>query len=623
MDLKASPQSVSKTNSKRALSKIERESSGKRRLAAEFLKAPAFDHGMGILILFNMVLIIVETDHSANSDDSVVWVDAIGNMILMIFIFEMSLRLYVFGKEFFSDKWNSFDFVIVASDVIFTSIGLVLGSVFPVSLLRIFRLFKLVRVSKIVRVFPELRLMVAGLVGSVRAIFWGGVLLGFVLLIWSIIAVQLIYPLSKELSDGGYYEDCKRCSRAYASVWDSVLTFSQQIVAGDSWGQATIPVIENYPYTAFFFMMVFMSVGIAVLNLILGVVVNVAQQEHERHKTELEDEKRLERMDAHHHLLQICEEMDADGSGEISQEELLKGYREREDLRYAFNDLDLQEEDVAVVWTIMDVDRSGSVSYNEFVTQIYKMKATDNQFMLAYIKYHISKIKDTIVEHMRVQEAELAVIEKDLEGVAPTVEAPFAKVFEAPASLETPAVSVPQKSKELVEENHLLEEIRVLRSKIDKEDINVDLPAGIDERTTKLSQRIDANITFAREQTVSTTMGDAHVSGVFQRCDAIMDISRQNQRQLIECMQHMRSSLEKQLSTALSSIPQASASATSETFQASGQKPKEDLLTVPRNVPHGLWSLPACCRQNPSLITVPLGDLVQPPQPRLGKPPLV
>ena len=76
----------------------------------------------------------------------------------------------------------------------FSFLGLVLGSVFPVSVLRIFRLCKLARMSKVFRVFPELRLMMAGLLGSFRTIFWGTVLLAFFLLVWSIIAVQFKGP---------------------------------------------------------------------------------------------------------------------------------------------------------------------------------------------------------------------------------------------------------------------------------------------------------------------------------------------------------------------------------------------------------------------------------------------
>merc|ERR1719482_1795152 len=138
--------------------------------------------------------------------------------------------MLVARSQFWKDGWNTFDFAIVATDALFSLGGLILGSVFPVSTLRVFRLCKLARISKVFRVFPELRIMMAGLLGSFRAIFWGTVLLVFVLLVWGIVAVQFIHPLNKTLAEKHLRDGCERCPRAYESVMQATLTFSQQIV---------------------------------------------------------------------------------------------------------------------------------------------------------------------------------------------------------------------------------------------------------------------------------------------------------------------------------------------------------------------------------------------------------
>merc|ERR1719424_2382706 len=107
------------------------------------------------------------------------------------------------------------------------------------------------------------------------------------------VAVLFIHPLNVEID---YEGSCDRCPRAYSSVLHSTLTFSQQIVAGDAWGTATIPVIEAHPWTSFFFMGVYLTVAVAVMNLILGVVVNIASSEHDRLEGELEEEKSIKKM---------------------------------------------------------------------------------------------------------------------------------------------------------------------------------------------------------------------------------------------------------------------------------------------------------------------------------------
>jgi len=362
-----------------------------------------FDHVMGCVIMFNMLLIIVETDHAAHSEGTIPWVENAGATVLIIFVVELCLRLFVGGRAFFSHGWNVFDFLIVVSDAMFSLLGLILGSVFPMSTLRVFRLCKLARVSKVFRVFPELRIMMAGLMGSFRAIVWGTVLLAFVLIVWAIVAVQFIHPIAKALD---FPDGCERCPRAYESVLQSTLTFSQQIVAGDSWGQATIPVIEANPWTAFFFMGVYLTVAVAVMNLILGVVVNIASCEHDRLEGELEEEKNIRKMCATNDILKICEEMDCDGDGLLSMEEL-DGFKNSEEFSTAIDELDITQEDLKMAFSTMQHDHTGSVSYPEFVRKLYKMKDSDAAFMLEQIKYLITQVRDIVLQKMETAQKEL------------------------------------------------------------------------------------------------------------------------------------------------------------------------------------------------------------------------
>merc|ERR1719356_1509265 len=59
--------------------------------------------------------------------------------------------------------------------------------------------------------------------------------------------------------------------------------------------------------------------------------------------------------------------------------------------------MDIQENDLQVVFSIMDSDRSGSLSYDEFVDQLHKMKSEDQQTMLAFLKYYVMEIREQII----------------------------------------------------------------------------------------------------------------------------------------------------------------------------------------------------------------------------------
>lgn len=366
----------------------------------KLLNLSSFDYIMGVVIVFNMAVMIAETDRVAAGETmGGHWTEVCGWAILVVFLLELGLRLFAFRCVFWKDPWHVFDFAVVVTDGTFSLLGLVLGNFFPVSVLRVLRLAKLARISKVLRVFPELRIMVAGLAGSVSAIFWGFVLLCLLVLVWSIVAVQFVQPWNKDLIHDE--ENCPRCPRAYSTVMHSALTIWQTVIAGDNWGQTAVPIIENHPESALFFLGVCVSVGMGVLNLILGVVCNVFTLAHDRIQAEIVLEERIAKLESQQHLRRICESLDEEGLGELTMEQMKVGFDSHEDFHSVMDSLEVSADDLEIVWTIIDTEKSGAVSYQKFVDQVYLMKDNDTHFMLAYIKYYITKIKETLLTEIQ------------------------------------------------------------------------------------------------------------------------------------------------------------------------------------------------------------------------------
>jgi len=396
---------------------LESEAPSKIRQAAiKIIMSSAFDYCMGVVILANVAVMIIETDDTANDDElqggSSSWTEPFGWVALLVFVLELLLRMFAMRSIFWKDVWNVADFSIVSIDVFFSLLGIIIGDTFPISILRIFRLAKLARISKLFRVFPELRVLMAGLAGSLRAIFWGMILLIFVLLVWSMVAVLFIHPLAKNLD----FDGCTRCPHAYDSVARAMLTFWQQIVAGDSWGAATIPVIEAHPSSVLFFIPMFMMVGMAVMNLILGVVVEVALTAKSQIEREDDTEKTIERMETTTHLMDVCHHIDTEGEGEICKEEAFANFLQPGDFRDSILSLDVTEEDFSVVWAIVDEKKSGKVSYKDLISRLYAVRSSDTQFMLSYIKYYITIIKNDLTHTMQLVESKLADEMKEVEA---------------------------------------------------------------------------------------------------------------------------------------------------------------------------------------------------------------
>ena len=114
----------------------------------------------------------------------------------------------------------------------------------------------------------------------------------------------------------------------------------------------------------------------------------------------MEEERLLTQEFLSSRLIQICRELDADNSGELSKDELVHGYDNIQDFREALLELQIGREDLEIVWIILDNDKSGLVSYTEFIAQLLGMKNSDSQFMLAYIKYYITVIRENMSSQM-------------------------------------------------------------------------------------------------------------------------------------------------------------------------------------------------------------------------------
>eukprot|EP00929_Paragymnodinium_shiwhaense_P061601 TRINITY_DN30778_c0_g1_i2.p1 TRINITY_DN30778_c0_g1~~TRINITY_DN30778_c0_g1_i2.p1 ORF type:complete len:1138 (+),score=259.71 TRINITY_DN30778_c0_g1_i2:168-3581(+) len=262
------------------------------------VRSPIFENLMTCVIFFNILVLIKETDETA--DDGAVaspWIFMTNKCLLGVYSVELLSKMFALRLSFFLDGWNVMDFMVVSSDILFMLIDTYVGEMPTMSILRIFRLVKLARAIRALNMFPELSMLLRGFMAAFRAIFWGLLLVVMVLMIWSILAVRILHKPNTRVTQRMLYEDCERCPRAFGSVWQSFLTFFQTVVAGDAWGTVALPVIEESPITIVMFICVLVSVSLALMNLILAVIVDSAQharedmgESGEEEEEEIEDE---------------------------------------------------------------------------------------------------------------------------------------------------------------------------------------------------------------------------------------------------------------------------------------------------------------------------------------------
>jgi voltage-gated sodium channel len=357
---------------------------------------------LSFCIILNLLVVVAETDATAEEGDTApVWVVASNCAFLGVFSIELALRLMTHHFKFFKDPWNVMDFCVVLPDIVLQLLDILVGHRINISFFRVLRLLRLGRAVRILVWFPELFAMIRSLVFAMKAIFWGTQLIMIFLLLWSIIGVQFIHPLSRELQERGVWDDCGRCSEAFSSVPMALLTFFQQIVAGDSWGMVTRPIVEAYPSTFIYFLGVFVSVGMAIMNLILAVIVDKADDAKQVSLGLAADKKAAHADAAQPVLRQMCKDLDTDDSGYLSYNELVGGWDKVAEFREVCSHMDISREDMDIVWKLLDHDGSGYVDYEEFIKQMYKMKCDDQHMMLVFIRYYVYEIRHGLAHQIK------------------------------------------------------------------------------------------------------------------------------------------------------------------------------------------------------------------------------
>ena len=224
-----------------------------RARVARLVDRPAFQNAILGVILFNAVILGLETSDAAMAEAGAL-ILLLDRLCLAIFVAEIALKLFGRGLDFFKSGWGIFDFVIVAISLVPATQGL--------SVLRALRILRLLRV---VSVAPSLRRVVEGLVNALPGMGSVFLLMGVIFYIGSVMATKLF---------GGVFPD-----------WFGTLGRSGyslfQIMTLESWSMGIVrPVMDVHPEAWAFFVPFILVTTFAVVNLVVGLIVNSMQDAH-------------------------------------------------------------------------------------------------------------------------------------------------------------------------------------------------------------------------------------------------------------------------------------------------------------------------------------------------------
>ena len=214
------------------------------------------------VIIFNAIILGLETSGNLMARFGGLIV-ALDTACLTFFVVEIALKLYARGGRFFRDGWSVFDLIIVS--VALVPAGQALSAL---------RAVRILRVLRVISVAPRLRRVVEGFVTALPG-------MGSVFLLMAII-FYICAVIATELFAADFPEWFGTLGRSGYSLF--------QIMTLESWSMGIVrPVMQQFPYAWAFFVPFIMVTTFAVVNLLVGLIVNSMQDAHHAEDTEKTD----------------------------------------------------------------------------------------------------------------------------------------------------------------------------------------------------------------------------------------------------------------------------------------------------------------------------------------------
>lgn len=179
--------------------------------------------------------------------------------ITLFFIVEITIRFIgePNKRRFFHSGWNVFDTLIVVVSLI---------PIQDSELALIGRLVRIFRVLRMVSIIPELRTLLNSLLAAMPQLGYVALMMFIIFYIYAAVGSTFFASVNSEL---------------WGDIAISMLTLFR-VMTFEDWTDVMYETMAVYPISwAFYLSFIFLS-AFAFLNMIIGIVVNVLEEEHQR-----------------------------------------------------------------------------------------------------------------------------------------------------------------------------------------------------------------------------------------------------------------------------------------------------------------------------------------------------
>jgi len=337
----------------------------------------------------------------------------------VLFVAEMAIRIALTQpkrRKFFRSLWDPLDFLLVLlallDAVLLSPMGHG-GMIRYFTVLRALRVIKLVRMVQMFPMFRELWLLVGGLVNSLKALGWVGLIVVVVLYVCGIVVTMEIGRNDEVYAIGPSYDgEVWPYKKYFGSVWRSMFTLFQ-VLTLDSWCDGIVRhVVFRQPYMGVFFVAFLLLTAFGLINVVIGIIVEntlAAAQVTDRRVEEREAQLRRQAVEQ---LSVILDKSDINRMGEISLEEL-KAANNSKIVQEKFAKIGMNFDEVEEIFKLLDYEQSGRVELKRLAASILELVGGAKRRDIAQVEVTIG----SLAQHLDKLDRRFTHIEDEVQGL--------------------------------------------------------------------------------------------------------------------------------------------------------------------------------------------------------------
>lgn len=396
------------------------------RMLAESMKAPpkpmidrvSFNVTVAAMTFLNIIVLGLEQEMSEpglKMGDRMNWY-ILECIFAVSFAVELVIRITTQKILFFIDLWNVLDLVLV-SLAVFDAFFLVPvgagGQIRYFTVIRALRVVSIVKLVPMVPLFREVVLLVGGLMNSVKALGWVGLIVLMVMYVCSIVVTTEIGLNHETYGTGPSYDgEDWPYEEYFGTIWKSMFSLFQ-VLTLDAWCDDIVRhVVYRQPLMGIFFIVFLLLTAFGLMNVVVGIIVENTLAAAQVADRRIEEQAAFARKDAVERLADILERSDTNRTGEISLEELRASYQS-DIVRDKFDKIGLTFEEVQEIFKLLDADRRGRIEIKRFANSCRELVGGAKRRDIAQVEVTVGGL----AQHLDTLDTQFAKIENEIKDL--------------------------------------------------------------------------------------------------------------------------------------------------------------------------------------------------------------